>query len=46
MKRAFQVWDKELKSMTQVILNILFLKEFIEIGKSQIFFEKLCYSDL
>ena len=45
MKRTFHVWNRELKSVTQIILNTSFWENFTENGRSQIFtfFEKLCW---
>ena len=45
MKRTFHVWNREFKSVTQIILNTSFWENFTENGRSQIFtfFEKLCW---
>ena len=42
MKRTFHVWNRELKIVTQIILNTSFWENFTENGRSQIFtfFEK------
>ena len=48
MKSTFQVWNSELRSMTEVILNTSFWKGFTENGSSTIFtyFKNPCRKDL
>ena len=45
---SVHVWKRELRSVTQFILNTSFWKKFTEYGRSQIFiyFENLCCKDL
>ena len=40
MKRTFHVWNRELKIVTQIILNTSFWENFTENGRSQIFTSK------